>query len=106
MAKAKKKMTLDDLAGMTQKGFTELHEEIASVKHDTIFLKADNLLIRNDLAEVKQDVKEMQANSGELFKKLDDFISTMKKNEQEIVFFGAQMRRLEERVSKLEAKKK
>lgn len=117
MAPAKKKITIDDLAIITQKGFTESRGEMQAgfkasdvrlekIEKDVILLKADSFLIRGDLKEIKNEVKEMKENSGELFKKLDDFISRMQRQEQETVFLASQMKRLEERVDKLEARRK
>jgi len=100
------KMAIEDLAVMTQQGFVALHDEISSVKQDTILLKADNLLMSNGIKDVKKEVEEMKNNTGELFKKLDDFISSMKKNEQENAVLAFQVRRLDDRVTKLEGKKK
>jgi len=57
-----------------------------------------------ELTEVKTDVKWMKENFSELFTKLDKFIALYEKQEQELLLLGAQMRRLEERVAKLETK--
>lgn len=53
---------------------------------------------------MEKDVKWTKDNVGELFAKLDKFIYWMEKNEQEILILGAQLRRLEERMDKWEAK--
>ena len=57
-----------------------------------------------DVAEVKSDVKLMKDNFSELFAKLDEFISLYKKQEQELLMLISQMKRLEERVAKLESR--
>ncbi|MEK7123754.1 MAG: hypothetical protein AAB851_02560 [Patescibacteria group bacterium] len=69
--------------------------------------KVDSRLDKVDfeLNEVKNEVREMKENSSALFAKLDRFISLYEKHEQEFAIFGVQLRRLEERVMKLETKK-
>ena len=56
------------------------------------------------LTNLEQDVRWMKENFSELFTKLDKFISLYEKQEQELLALGAQLRRLEERVAKLETK--
>ena len=55
---------------------------------------------------VEKDVKWMRDNAGELFAKLDRFIALLEKQEQETAVLSAHVRRLEERVAKLESLKK
>lgn len=54
------------------------------------------------LNEVKKEVREMKENSSSLYSKLDRLISLYEKHEQELAIFGVQLRRLEERLEKLE----
>ena len=61
---------------------------------------------RQDVREVKGEVKWMKDNSSELFTKLDKFIALLEKQEQEMLMFGAQLKRLEERVQKLESQQR
>lgn len=61
---------------------------------------------RHDVQEVKKDVKWMKDNASELFAKLDRFIALLEKQEQETAVLAAHVRRLEERVTKLESLKK
>ena len=85
--------------------FTETLEPFAkAVQEDFQGLKADIQEVRIELQAVKTDVQEIKRNSSELFTKLDKFISLYEKQEQELLILGAQMRRLEERVAKLETK--
>ena len=60
--------------------------------------------MQHNLSEVKSDVKLMKDNFSELFAKLDEFISLYKKQEQELLMLISQMKRLEERVAKLESR--
>lgn len=83
---------LDKLAAMTQRGFLRLDEKI-----DKVALRLDE-----KIDKVALDVKEMKENSSELFTKLDKFIKLYEDQKQELLMFGAQLRRLEERMSKLE----
>lgn len=85
--------------------FIETLEPFAkSVQNDFSGLKADILEIKTELQGVKTDVQEIKRNSSELFTKLDKFIALYEKQEQELLILGAQLRRLEERVVKLETK--
>ena len=58
------------------------------------------------LSAVEKDVKWMKDNASELFTKLDRFIALLEKQEQETAVLSAHVRRLEERVAKLESLKK
>jgi len=60
---------LEPFATAIQTDLNKVHEEFASVN--------------KRLGTVEGDVKEMKTNSGEMFTKLDDFISHMKKQDQE-----------------------
>jgi len=91
-----------------QKDFEKLDAKI-DLKTD----KLDNRLAkvefelketRHDILGVNEDVKWMKGNSSELFAKLDKFIMLLEKNEQEILMLSAQLKRIEERVNKLESR--
>ena len=91
-----------------QKDFEKLDAKI-DLKAD----KLDNRLAkvefelketRHDIRSVNEDVKWMKGNSSELFAKLDKFIMLLEKNEQEILMLSAQLKRIEERVNKLESR--
>lgn len=88
----KKKMTIEDLAVMTQKGFLEV-----GVRFDRV---------EERLTTVETDVKIMKESFDQFITKLDEFISQMKKYEQENLLISVQMRRLESRIEKLESRKK
>ena len=99
---------IEPFATSVQKDFEKLDAKI-DLKTD----KLDNRLTkvefelretRHDIRSVKEDVKWMKDNSSELFAKLDKFIALLEKQEQELLVFGAQLKRLEERVQKLESK--
>ena len=93
------KMTLDKLALLTQQGFMGVDKRFDGV--DKRFDRVENRLDR-----VENEIREMKENSSELFTKLDKFIALYEKQEQEMLLFGAQIRRLEERVIKLESQQK
>jgi len=113
----KKKITLEDLAGMTQRGFIEVHteinglrtevrQEIDGVKQEVAGVKQEVAGVKQEVAGVKREVREMKENFSELFTKLDRFIALYEKQEQELLSLATQMSRLEERVARLETKKK
>jgi len=62
-------------------------------------------MVEQRLAIVEQEVREMRESASELFIKLDRFISLYEKQEQELLSLSAQLKRLEERVNKLELKR-
>jgi chromosome segregation ATPase len=62
--------------------------------------------VEQRLGAVEADVKWMKENSGELFAKLDRFIALLEKHDHELVLLAQQVKRLEERLSKLEAAQK
>ncbi|TSA46374.1 hypothetical protein D4R51_00235 [bacterium] len=60
--------------------------------------------INQRLDILETDVKFIKDNAGELFTKLDEFISLYRDTKQETDLLAKQVRRLEERVSQLEGK--
>lgn len=58
--------------------------------------------VRARLSGVEEDVSWMKENSGAIFTKLDRFITLYEKQEQEMLIMGEHIRRLEERIIKLE----
>jgi len=58
--------------------------------------------VEDRLTGVEADVKWMRENTSELFEKLDRILALFEKHEQELIIMSAQLRRLEDRVSKLE----
>lgn len=107
------KMTLDKLALLTQQGFMDVDKRFDGVDKrfngiDKRFDRVDKRFdgIDKRLDRVESEIREMKENSSELFTKLDKFIALYEKQEQEMLLFGAQIRRLEERVIKLESQRK
>jgi len=100
------KMTLDKLALLTQQGFMGVDKRFDGVdkRFDGVDKRFDR--VENRLDRVENEIREMKENSSELFTKLDKFIALYEKQEQEMLLFGAQIRRLEERVIKLESQQK
>ncbi|MBI3589407.1 MAG: hypothetical protein HY093_03280 [Candidatus Liptonbacteria bacterium] len=97
--------TLEPFAASVQKDFQGVNNRLDKVdsRLERVDSRLDNLEL--GLSEVKADVKWMRDNSGELFAKLDKFIALLEKQEQELLMFGVQLKRLEERVQKLEEAK-
>lgn len=97
-------MTLEKLARLTQQGFLSIDKRFNGVdkRLNGIDKRLDGIDKRLD--GVEREIREMKENSGELFVKLDEFITLYKKQEEELLMFGAQLRRLEERIEKLEAR--
>ena len=110
--KHKKKITIEDLAGMTQRGFIEVGKQFeqvdaqfVEVRQEVAEVKREVAEVKQEVAEVKREVREMKENFSELFTKLDKFISLYEKQEQELLSLATQMHRLEERVARLEIKR-
>jgi len=89
---------LDKVDGRLDKVDSRLDQ--VDLRFDRVDTRLDNL--ESEFSEVKTDVKWMRDNSSELFAKLDKFIALLEKQEQELLMFGAQLKRLEERIQKLE----
>jgi len=89
--------TLEPFARSVQGEFKKIDERFDKVETEIKSVKLD-------LSEVKADVKWMKENSGELFTKLDKFITLYEDQKKELASFGAQLKRLEERVVNLESK--
>ncbi|MBI5913253.1 hypothetical protein HY839_02300 [Candidatus Azambacteria bacterium] len=77
--------------------------DVAGIKGDVAGIKGDVAGIKIRLSGVENDVKWMKDNSSALFTKLDKLISLYEEQKQELLMLGAQFKRLEERVAKLEA---
>jgi septal ring factor EnvC (AmiA/AmiB activator) len=84
--------------------FAGINQQLGVIETGLAEVKGEVKEIKADLAEVKAEVKEMKDNSSQLFAKLDEFISLYKNQESENRSLASQLARLEERVSKLEAK--
>jgi len=108
--------TLEPFAQAVQQDFKRVDKRLDKMdgrldKMDGRLDKMDGRLDKMDvrldtidgrLTNVEKDVKWMKDNSSALFTKLDKFISLYEKQEQELLMLGTQLRRLEERVAKLE----
>ena len=90
---------LEPFAQAIQKDFKGLDTKV-----DVNTMQLDNKISKLDfeLREVKKNVEEIKRNSYELFTKLDEFISLYKETKQELTILREQMRRLEDRLAKLE----
>ena len=86
----KSKMTIEKLAILTQQGFSNLDNRLVKVE--------------DRLVKVEVDVRWMKENSGELFTKIDRFIYLYEEQRQELSVLIGQVRRLEDRVVKIEIK--
>jgi len=112
--------SLEPFAKAVQEDFRAVNTRLDKVdtrldKVDTRFDQIDSRLDKMDsrfdgleerMVSVEADVKWMKENASELFAKLDRFIALLEKNEQETLMLSAQMKRLEERVEKLESHRK
>lgn len=96
--------TLEPFAKAVQSDFAKVNVKLDKV--DGRLDKVDGRLdrVEFELSEVKNEVREMKENSSELFTKLDKFISLYETQRQEFSILGVQLRRLEERVMRLESK--
>ncbi len=105
--------SLEPFAKAVQEDFRAVNTRLDKVntRFDQVNTRLDKIDDRFDglderMESVEADVKWMKENAGELFAKLDRFIAILEKNEQEILMLSAQMKRLEERVEKLESHRK
>ena len=93
---------LEPFAKAIQEDLAEVKSDLAGVKSEVAEVKSDLGLMKIELREVKKDVKWMKDNTGQIFAKFDDLITLLKDQRQELVFLRAQVKRLEDRVEKLE----
>lgn len=104
------KESLEPFAKAIQEDITRVNTKIGveGMRIDNRLAKVELELreTRHDVQEVRTDVKWMKENSGELFKKLDDLISLLKRYEEQTTIMQEQIRRLEDRVAKLEGKRR
>lgn len=98
-----KNMTIDNLAVLIQREFLDSKKGITGFKKEMHFEFA---VVKNELAEVKADVRWMKDNSSELFNKLEKFITLYEDQKTELKSLTNQMKRLEGRIAGLEAKTK
>ena len=105
--------SLEPFAKAVQNDFKRIDKRFDGVdkRFDGVEQRLDGVEQRLDgveqrLGAVEQDVKWMRENSSELFTKLDRLIALFEKNEQEILMLSAQLKRLEERVNKLESQQR
>lgn len=98
--------SLEPFAKAVQEDFRKVDERFD--KMDGRLDKMEGRLdrVEFDLTEVKAGVQWMKDNASELFAKLDRFVALLEKQEQETAALAAHVRRLEERVAKLESSKK
>src|SRR3989338_5092816 len=98
--------SLEPFAKAVQEDFRAVNTRLDKVdpRLDKMDSRFDGLEER--MVSVEADVKWMKENASELFAKLDRFIALLEKNEQETLMLSAQMKRLEERVEKLESHRK
>ena len=61
--------------------------------------------MKGEMKEMKVEMHEMKQSSSELFAKLDDFISLYRDTKQEITILTRHVKRLEERITQLEARR-
>ena len=104
---------LEPFASSVASDFKKVNERLDNVELNLAEVKGDvkkvNERLDNvelNLAEVKSDVKWMKENSSAIFAKLDKYISLYEEQKQETLILNEHLRRLEERVSKLETEKR
>lgn len=101
MAKSKSSRKIDTIEGLArliQTEFLGVHNEFSGVHK-----KLGSLESRVGLIE--SEVHDMKSNFNELFTKLDAFISLYRDAKQEISVLYRHVKRLEERVAQLEARR-
>ena len=99
----KSKMTLDGLARMMQAGFadTSTKQEVQGLREET---RSGFRVLDTRISAVEKEVRGMKENSSELFEKLDTFIKLYQETKEEYKSIAKQVTRMEERMSRLEAK--
>lgn len=93
---------VDNRLGGVESRLDGMDTRLGGVERELNEVKIDVGMVKLELHEVKTDVLWMKENSSALFTKLDRFISLYEEQRQEFIMLGAQFKRLEERVAKLE----
>lgn len=79
---SKKKITMENLAGMVQRGFSETSNEIRALKGDMTIFKLDMVTLKGDVGELKEDVSILKndiASLKENFHKVLDSLDKVAK---------------------------
>ncbi len=94
--------TLEPFATAVKKDFDKVNKRLDSMdgRLDSMDGRLDSMDGR--LAAVERDVKWLKDNLSPFLEKLDEFISLYKKHEEELIILNEHIRRLEDRVAKLE----
>ncbi len=94
-----KSITINDLAGMVQKGFSEVHGEIADIRNTmatTMATKEDLALLRAELTETRETLARA---ISDLSLRLSAFVSAFR---EDYVRIQARVDALEEQVAELQ----
>ncbi|MDO8584789.1 MAG: hypothetical protein Q7R85_01565 [bacterium] len=89
---------LEPFAAAVQTDFKKVNERLDNIEVEVHATKIG-------LQEVKAEVREMKENASELFTKLDKFITLYETQRQEFAILSTHLRRLEERIDKLETRR-
>ncbi|MBU2037341.1 hypothetical protein KJ866_04060 [Patescibacteria group bacterium] len=80
MKKQRKKITMDVLAGMVQRGFAEtarrvdlvaIKKDVGVLRSDVMVLKADVYTLKEDVASIKTDMNSLKEDFSKLLNSLD-----------------------------------
>lgn len=93
---------IEPFAHAVQEDFKKVNKRFDGVEIRLDKLEIGLVDVRVKLSKVEEDVSWMKENSGAIFTKLDKFITLYEKQEQEMLIMGEHIKRLEDRLVKLE----
>ncbi|MDZ4296665.1 MAG: hypothetical protein U1A16_04855 [Patescibacteria group bacterium] len=97
-----KRVTLEDLAAMTARGFGEVQAGLAVVKEEVAGVKADLVGVKAGLAVVKEEVAGVKADLTRIERKVDDGFAHVNARLDQVRRDIADLDDLRERVETLE----
>lgn len=96
--------TLEPFARATQKDFKRIDKRFDGVDERLEGIQGQVAGIEIRLDKVESEIAALRQSVNLLVTKFDELISLYRKQEQELTMLAGQMRRLEERVGRLESK--
>ncbi|MDP1688540.1 MAG: hypothetical protein Q8L47_00180 [bacterium] len=91
---------LEPFAGAIREDFKSVNLRFDKIETDVVDIKK---VVAFDIPEMKKDIEEIKETSHALFANFDKYIKLYEDQKQEMLIFGEHLRRLEDRIVKLES---
>jgi len=100
----KKKITMEYLAAMTQRGFLGVSKDIKTIKDDVSFLKSDVSILKRDVAEIKVQISDLNEKYSKVLDALDKVAKQYADYLEERKLRDAEMARLKKWIEQIAQK--